>query len=1409
MIKAGKRGLLTGTACLLGFSAAMVPAYAAADAERTIRNLPVCGSITWQQASMPHIAPGPEGGISGMCPVVHDGKIYVAGGFIPDGDGSGEPGDRTSKWLHEYDPGTGAWTALTDMPFRREYHRCIADGSTMYLLGGAAQHPDGYQPFATVVAADLGSNPVTWTSAGTLSEPITHMAVGKVGRYLVVAGGNHYDAAVGGYHESTVRVTVNVFDTEQPAAGWTTAASIPGAPRGWSAFAACNGKLYVLGGLTFAGNQFVGLAETLAYDPAENTWTELTPPPLPVSGWTAAVYLSRYLVIVGGVARPPAESAVAGRTATSEVFWNPHVIVYDTDQDRWMRMDGEIIGGRDYGGYVNDNGVVLDGDTLYVIGGEGTDGKHTEYLRYGKITFDGPPPPETVDIGSRRELFVDHLLIESMSNATHVLQTPTDEGVAFRFDLPWEGMASGYVTVIPDGGLYRLYYRGLPTENVDDSRTCYAESTNGIDWVRPNLGLHEVYGSTSNNVILTDAARRDSFAPFLDANPDAPPAERYKATASGTGNLAGYSSPDGIHWTNTYGTIMSGFEYDSLNVAFYSTAEGQYVCYFRDWVPNYSGTRRIRRAAGGSFAALTDGGLMDYRYYDGQSHPFEHHYVNGTHPYLRAPHQYIALAARFIDNSTESDALFMTARAGSLVYDRLFPDRYIDPADEIGPQAARSNFPAENSVRTGPAEMSFYVGHNYRSVSNHLRRYSLRLDGFVALSVTNGVGEVLTKPLTFEGQRLRLNYKARSNGNVRVEIRDINGSPVGGRALADAVPLTGDEIDGVVSWSGGNSVAPLSATPVVLRFVMENADLFAMRFDSVISNTAPVGVTRTGATLRGGLAAGPATVGVRWGPAQSATNGTWAEDVVIGSRPTGPLAFPVTNLTADTRYGYTFYVSNAQETIPAVPAELFSTAFEPSDAPSGLTAVADAAEMRIALTWQDNSDSQTGFRLERSENGSDWVLDGFAAANATGALSIKLKPATRYDYRVQAFSESDATAFSGIAGTETADVMPILTDGIPNPDFEIDGVKAMRLWLDADDDATVQLDGGVSRWADKSGNNHDALMQTPSRRPAYNASGGASGKGQITFDGTADYLAVNDPLPDDSSLTVFFALNRTGDTTHRGGLFQRNPDSPYNGFDLGQGSDTVWYAAAKDSNGDGASARTTTVVGPQLWAAVVDFNAAPGITGLRLYKNGSLAAAGSTNNVDNISYSGGATLALMARPRTFPKYQAGSVYEVLVYTSALSSNDHNAVGYYLQDKWGIGGAYEEPIDPDADGDGIPDAWEERYGGTNLFHGGSDYDGDGLDDDEEYDAGTVPTNDASVLRIEHFTGAATGSVVLAWQSVSGRLYSICSGETPHDPRLSTVTGNLPATPPINVHTTSADGRRQQFYRVKVTPTPPLH
>ncbi|MEO1997693.1 MAG: hypothetical protein ABGZ17_20720 [Planctomycetaceae bacterium] len=64
---------------------------------------------------------------------------------------------------------------------------------------------------------------------------------------------------------------------------------------------------------------------------------------------------------------------------------------------------------------------------------------------------------EPIDIGGRREPFVDDYLIERFDGAELRLQQPIPREVAIVHDKPWEGNICAYHTVMQDGDLYRLY----------------------------------------------------------------------------------------------------------------------------------------------------------------------------------------------------------------------------------------------------------------------------------------------------------------------------------------------------------------------------------------------------------------------------------------------------------------------------------------------------------------------------------------------------------------------------------------------------------------------------------------------------------------------------------------------------------------------------------------------------------------------------------------------------------------------------------------------------------------------------------------------------------------------------------------------------------------------------------------
>jgi hypothetical protein len=463
---------------------------------------------------------------------------------------------------------------------------------------------------------------------------------------------------------------------------------------------------------------------------------------------------------------------------------------------------------------------------------------------------------KAIDVGSRRELFVSRHLIERMKGATLVLHEPRDEGPVLKFDRPWEGLFCGYCTVIRDGKKLRVYYRGSPAPDRDGSAaevTCVAESDDGVRWTRPKLSLFTVSGTRENNVVLAGAAPfSHNFAPFLDTRPGCPPDQRYKALAGlSPKGLVPFVSADGLRWRRLReeGVIPGKAPlkyrnvFDSQNVSFWSESEKKYLCYFRVW----DGVRRIARAESLDFVNWTEPVLMGYEK-DGRPAPVEHLYTNQTHPYFRAPHIYLAVAARFVPGrqaiSAEeakaigvspgyykdvSDAVLMTTRGGA-VYDRTFLSSFVRPGIGARNWVSRTNYPALGIVQTGPTEMSLYVNQDYAQPTAHLRRYSLRLDGFASVRAPYEGGELVTKPLTFAGDRLLLNFSTSAVGGIRVEVQDAAGKAIPGFMLADSVETIGNEIERAVRWKSGASVGRLAGRPVRLRFVMKDADLFALRF---------------------------------------------------------------------------------------------------------------------------------------------------------------------------------------------------------------------------------------------------------------------------------------------------------------------------------------------------------------------------------------------------------------------------------------------------------------------------------------------------------------------------------------------------------------------------------------------------
>lgn len=473
---------------------------------------------------------------------------------------------------------------------------------------------------------------------------------------------------------------------------------------------------------------------------------------------------------------------------------------------------------------------------------------------------------EVTNIGSRRELFVDKLLIDQMQGATLRLHHPEEAGIAVKFDQPCEGRFSAYITVIhnDEAQKFQMYYRGNAgfKDGTSGEVTCYAESADGKTWVKPKLGLHEINGSKDNNVMLANLAPyTHNFAPFIDRRPGVPKEQRYKALAGLGGKYGGLSafvSADGLHWQKMQeAAVITKGAFDSQNVSFWSETEQCYVAYFRvftagvidekTWKPK--GVRWVSRATSKDFIHWTDAVQMT------SDQPLaDHIYVSQTNPYFNAPHLYISTAARFVpgkevlDEQAKkhlvedtkaypalikdcSEAVLMTSRAGTTAYNRSFMEGFVRPGQDFRDWTSRSNYPACGVVQTGKSEMSLYVERHYGQSTAQLQRCTLRLDGFASLHADYAGGEMTTKPFIFAGKALHMNLSTGAAGSVAVEIQDADRKPLPGFALEDCKALSYDDIDRVIAWKTGSDVSALAGKPIRLRWVLKDADVYSFRFE--------------------------------------------------------------------------------------------------------------------------------------------------------------------------------------------------------------------------------------------------------------------------------------------------------------------------------------------------------------------------------------------------------------------------------------------------------------------------------------------------------------------------------------------------------------------------------------------------
>ena len=112
-------------------------------------------------------------------------------------------------------------------------------------------------------------------------------------------------------------------------------------------------------------------------------------------------------------------------------------------------------------------------------------------------TLAEPERRRVIDVGSKKQLFVDELFIESSRGVTLTMNPPYRDGkVLLTNDRPWETGPDRYIgvysSVIEENGVVRLWYDSRRDGDQRYGRVAYAESKDGLHFTKPILNLHEM-----------------------------------------------------------------------------------------------------------------------------------------------------------------------------------------------------------------------------------------------------------------------------------------------------------------------------------------------------------------------------------------------------------------------------------------------------------------------------------------------------------------------------------------------------------------------------------------------------------------------------------------------------------------------------------------------------------------------------------------------------------------------------------------------------------------------------------------------------------------------------------------------------------------------------------------------------
>lgn len=466
-------------------------------------------------------------------------------------------------------------------------------------------------------------------------------------------------------------------------------------------------------------------------------------------------------------------------------------------------------------------------------------------------------PPGVLNVGTRKQFFIDRLLVERSQNVRLAVQPPTKIGVAVDTDKPWDEGRIIYPSLVQDEkGEYRIYYYATAAgKNGQLGKRFFAVATSkdGIHWVKPELGLVGFEGSKANNLLPTHYGHV-----FID--PNAEPDKRYKILHVDC--KVGYSA-DGYRWSYVPNMRQAPYIGDSHNVAFYDPNLKKYVVYLRSWtrqpkmrlvslltVDDILKPWDIRPTDDQSFwiwgkdkSPVISDELPVVLALDEKDPPGTDIYTPGVELYPWGDSIYLAFLTvyRHDDRRTSNDGPIDVQLAVSRDGKNFTrPDRR--PYFPLGIQGVDGDagciYGVPGMIRDGDRIYQYYAGFNgthhghvYMDDVRHLSRIyrvEQRLDGFVAAEFDYVGGSLTTPSMAVAGKQLVLNIDCSAAGMGKVELQDGDGRPIAGYTLKDCDWIACNRTAARVTWKGNANLPDRQI--VRLRFDFRGTKLYAFQF---------------------------------------------------------------------------------------------------------------------------------------------------------------------------------------------------------------------------------------------------------------------------------------------------------------------------------------------------------------------------------------------------------------------------------------------------------------------------------------------------------------------------------------------------------------------------------------------------